>query len=290
MELRLLQYFLAVCREENISRAADMLHLTQPTLSRQIAQLEEELGTTLFIRGRHLTLTEDGMKLRRRAEEVVQMIDRIESEYRAQEELTGVVSIGAGGLSSFQSLADLIEGFQKKYPRVQFDFYTNNAEFVKERLERGLLDFGLLLEPVDITKYNYIRMNEKERWGLLLRQDHPLAAKASVTRRDLRDVPLITSNRLAIQQEVSHWFGDNLEELNIVATYNIITNVAALVDSNVACALTLEGAVNLFEGGRLTFRPLSPALEMNSVLVWKKFNPFFNAAGKFLEYFRNTYA
>ena len=221
MELRLLQYFLAVCREENISRAADMLHLTQPTLSRQIAQLEEELGTTLFIRGRHLTLTEDGMKLRRRAEEVVQMIDRIESEYRAQEELAGVVSIGAGGLSSFQSLADLIEGFQKKYPRVQFDFYTNNAEFVRERLERGLLDFGLLLEPVDITKYNYIRMKEKERWGLLLRQDHPLAVKASVTRRDLQDVPLITSNRLAIQQEVSHWFGGSLEELNIVATYKI---------------------------------------------------------------------
>ena len=124
----------------------------------------------------------------------------------------------------------------------------------------------------------------------MLRQDHPLAAKASVTRNDLQDVPLITSNRLAIQQEVSHWFGGSLEELNIVATYNIITNVAALVDSNVACALTLEGAVSLFEGGRLTFRPLSPALEMNSVLVWKKFNPFFNAAGKFLEYFKDMYA
>ena len=290
MELRLLQYFLAVCREENISRAADMLHLTQPTLSRQIAQLEEVLGATLFIRGRHLALTEAGMKLRSRAEEIVQMMDRIEIEFREQEELAGVVSIGAGGLSSFQSLANLIEGFQKKYPRVQFDFYTNNAEFVKERLERGLLDFGLLLEPVDITKYNYLRMKEKERWGLLLRQDHPLAAKASVTRNDLQDVPLITSNRLAIQQEVSHWFGGSLEELNIVATYNIITNVAALVDSNVACALTLEGAVSLFEGGRLTFRPLSPALEMNSVLVWKKFNPFFNAAGKFLEYFKDMYA
>ncbi len=290
MELRLLQYFLAVCREENMTRAADMLHLTQPTLSRQIAQLEEELGAPLFIRGRHLALTEAGMKLRRRAEEIMQLMDKIEIEFKEQEEVTGVVSIGAGGLSSFRSLSELIYGFQKLYPRVQFDFYTNNAEFVKERLDRGLLDFGLLLEPVEISKYNYIRMKEKERWGLLMRTDHPLAAKASVTREDIRSVPLTTSNRLAIQQEINHWFGDMMDELNIVATHNIITNVVDLVDIGAACALTMEGAVNLFEGGRLTFRPVSPALEMNTVLVWKKFNPFFNAAGKFLDYFKTMYA
>ena len=290
MELRLLQYFLAVCREENMTRAADMLHLTQPTLSRQIAQLEEELGAPLFIRGRHLALTEAGMKLRRRAEEIMQLMDKIEIEFKEQEEVAGVVSIGAGGLSSFRSLSELIHGFQKLYPRVQFDFYTNNAEFVKERLDRGLLDFGLLLEPVEISKYNYIRMKEKERWGLLMRTDHPLAAKASVTREDIRSVPLTTSNRLAIQQEISHWFGDMMDDLNIVATHNIITNVVDLVDIGAACALTLEGAVNLFEGGRLTFRPVSPALEMNTVLAWKKFNPFFNAAGKFLEYFKTMYA
>lgn len=290
MELRLLQYFLAVCREENITRAAEMMHLTQPTLSRQIAQLEEELGTPLFIRGRHLALTEAGMKLRRRAEEIMQLIDKIEIEFKEQEEVAGVVSIGAGGLSSFRSLSELIQGFQKQYPRVQFDFYTNNAEFVKERLDRGLLDFGLLLEPVDISKYNYIRMKEKERWGLLMRTDHPLAAKASVTREDIRTVPLTTSNRLAIQQEISHWFGDMMDELNIVATHNIITNVVDMVDIGAACALTLEGAVNHFEGGSLTFRPVSPTLEMNTVLVWKKFNPFFNAAGKFLEYFKTMYA
>ena len=259
MELRLLQYFLAVCREENMTRAADMLHLTQPTLSRQIAQLEEELGAPLFIRGRHLALTEAGMKLRRRAEEIMQLMDKIEIEFKEQEEVAGVVSIGAGGLSSFRSLSELMHGFQKLYPRVQFDFYTNNAEFVKER------------------------------WGLLMRTDHPLAAKASVTREDLRSVPLMTSNRLAIRQEISHWFGDMMDELNIVATHNIITNVVDVVDIGAACAFTVEGAVSLFEGGRLTFRPVSPALEMNTVLAWKKFNPFFNAAGKFLEYFKTMY-
>lgn len=289
MILRLLQYFLAVCREENITRAAEMLHVTQPTLSRQMAQLEEELGATLFIRGRRLTLTEAGMKLRSRAEEIVRMMDRIETEFQEEEELAGTVSIGAGGLSSFQSLPPVIEEFLKKYPRVRFDFHTNNADFIKEQLDRGLLDFGLLLEPVDIAKYDYIRMREKERWGLLMRQDNPLARKAFITRRDLRKVPLITSNRLAIQQEVSQWLGNVLEELDIIATYNIITNVSSLVDSGLACALTLEGAVSLFEGGRLTFRPLSPALEMNSVLVWKKFNPFFNTAGKFLEFFQSQY-
>ena len=183
----------------------------------------------------------------------------------------------------------MIEEFLKKYPRVRFDFHTNNADFIKEQLDRGLLDFGLLLEPVDIAKYDYIRMREKERWGLLMRQDNPLARKAFITRRDLRKVPLITSNRLAIQQEVSQWLGNVLEELDIIATYNIITNVSSLVDSGLACALTLEGAVSLFEGGRLTFRPFSPALEMNSVLVWKKFNPFFNTAGKFLEFFQSQY-
>ena len=289
MILRLLQYFLAVCREENITRAAEMLHVTQPTLSRQMAQLEEELGATLFIRGRRLTLTEAGMKLRSRAEEIVRMMDRIETDFQEEEELAGTVSIGAGGLSSFQSLPPVIEEFLKKYPRVRFDFHTNNADFIKEQLDRGLLDFGLLLEPVDIAKYDYIRMREKERWGLLMRQDNPLARKAFITRRDLRKVPLITSNRLAIQQEVSQWLGNVLEELDIIATYNIITNVSSLVDSGLACALTLEGAVSLFEGGRLTFRPLSPALEMNSVLVWKKFNPFFNTAGKFLEFFQSQY-
>ena len=289
MILRLLQYFLAVCREENITRAAEMLHVTQPTLSRQMAQLEEELGATLFIRGRRLTLTEAGMKLRSRAEEIVRMMDRIETEFQEEEELAGTVSIGAGGLSSFQSLPPVIEEFLKKYPRVRFDFHTNNADFIKEQLDRSLLDFGLLLEPVDIAKYDYIRMREKERWGLLMRQDNPLARKAFITRRDLRKVPLITSNRLAIQQEVSQWLGNVLEELDIIATYNIITNVSSLVDSGLACALTLEGAVSLFEGGRLTFRPLSPALEMNSVLVWKKFNPFFNTAGKFLEFFQSQY-
>lgn len=287
MELRVLQYFLAVVREENISRAADVLHVTQPTLSRQMAQLEEELGTPLFIRGRHLSLTDAGVMLRRRAEEVVALMDKIESEFEEQGEIGGIISIGSGGLSASQILPPVMQSFRQKYPKVQFQFYTNSAEHVKERLDQGLLDFGLLLEPIDVTKYDYLRMVEKEKWGLLLRTDHPLALKEYIKKEDLYGIPLITTDRLSLQKEMENWLGDSISSLDIFATYNIITNVAMLVSSGVASALTIEGAVNLFGNDKLIFKPLFPELSMTSVLVWKKFQPNFGAAGKFLEYFKS---
>lgn len=287
MEFRVLQYFLAVVREENISRAAEVLHVTQPTLSRQMTQLEEELGTKLFIRGRHLALTDAGVMLRRRAEEVAALMDKIESEFEAQDEIGGVISIGSGGLSASHILPSVMAGFRKKYPKVQFQLYTNSAEYVKERLDQGLLDFGFLLEPVDVTKFDYIRMKREERWGLLLQSDHHLARQEYVTKEDLANEPLITTNRLSVQKELENWLGTPFSELDIFATYNIITNVAMLVDGGVASALTIEGAVNLFEGERMVFRPLYPELSMTSVLAWKKFQPNFGAAGKFLDYFKS---
>lgn len=287
MEFRILQYFLAVVREENISRAADVLHVTQPTLSRQMAQLEEELGTKLFIRGKHLALTDAGVMLRRRAEEVVALMDKIESEFETQDETGGVISIGSGGLSASHILPSVMAGFRQKYPKVQFQLYTNSAEYIKERLEQGLLDFGFLLEPIDVTKFDYIRMKREEKWGLLLKSDHPLAQQEHITKEALVKEPLITTNRLSVQKELENWLGVPFSELDIFATYNIITNVAILVDSGVASALTIEGAVNLFEGERMVFRPLYPELPMSSVLAWKKFQPNFGAAGKFLDYFKS---
>lgn len=287
MELRLLQYFLAVVREENISRAAEVLHITQPTLSRQMSQLEEELGVTLFKRGRHLTLTDAGVMLRHRAEEVTALMEKLEKEFEEQSEVAGVISIGSGGLSSSLTLPKAMESFRKKYPKVQFQLYTNSANHVKEQLEQGLLDFGFLLEPLDITKFDYIRMKEKEKWGLLLNRDHPLAEKECITREDLADLPLITTDRLTLQKELESWMGDTLSQMNLFATYNIITNVVMLVNSGVASALTIEGAVNLYESSRLAFRPLYPELTMTSVLAWKKFQPNFGAAGKFLEHYKS---
>lgn len=286
MELRVLQYFLAVVREENISRAAESLHVTQPTLSRQMTQLEEELGTPLFIRGKHLTLTDAGVMLRRRAEEVVSLINKIESEFEEQNEVGGIISIGSGGLSAVEFLLPAMQSFREKYPRVQFQFYTNSAEYVKERLDQGLLDFGLLLEPIDITKYDYLRMPAKEKWGLLLRSDSPLAEKEYITKADLQSIPLITTDRRSLQNELEHWLGKPFSELDIFATYNIITNVALLVNSGAASALTIEGAVNLFGSDKFVFKPLFPELSMTSVLAWKKFQPSFGASGKFLEYLK----
>ena len=287
MELRVLQYFLTIVREENISRAAEVLHVTQPTLSRQMSQLEEELGVQLFIRGRHLALTDAGVMLRRRAEEVTILMDKIESEFEEKAEVGGVISIGSGGLLAMQSLTPVMESFRKKYPKVQYQLYTNSAEYVKERLDQGLLDFGFLLEPIDVTKFDYIRMPEKERWGLLMQADHPLAKNEYILREDLFSISLITSDRLSIQKELENWLGDNFSKLDIFATYNIITNVAMLVNEGVASALTIEGAVNLFESHRVVFKPLYPELAMTSVLAWKKFQPNFGAAGKFLEHFKS---
>lgn len=290
MELRVLRYFLTVVREENISRAADILHVTQPTLSRQIAQLEEELGTPLFIRGKHLVLTDAGVMLRRRAEEVVQLMDKITDEFQEQEDLAGVITIGSGGQAAASILTEAMESFHQKYPRVTYNFYTNNADNIKEYLDRGLLDFGLLLEPVDIGKYDYIRLGTKERWGILMRPDHPLAQKDKIEKNDLKGIPLITTNRTALQQEIAGWFGEDFEQLDLFATYNIITNVATLVAGGAACALTIGGAVDLFDRERLTFRPLYPELSMTSVLAWKKFNPVFGAAGRFLEHFKSIHS
>lgn len=189
MELRVLQYFLTVAREGNITRAADILHITQPTLSRQLQQLEQELGTELFVRGRNFTLTDSGVILRRRAEEVIDLLYKIESEIAAADDVAGIVSIGSGALKSSHILPELISGFKKLYPKVSFEIYSNSSQYIKERLDRGLLDFGILLEPVDIEEYEYLRLPGRERWGLLMRRGHPLAEQESVTCADLLSVP-----------------------------------------------------------------------------------------------------
>lgn len=287
MELRVLQYFLTVVREENITRAANILHVSQPSLSRQMAQLEEELGTQLFVRGRRLTLTDAGVLLRRRAEEVSALMNKIESEFEDQTETGGYISIGAGGLGASFTVAEAIRGFREKYPKVQFQIYTNSAEHIKERLEQGLLDFGLLLEPVDVSKYDYIRMKEKETWGLLMRPDSPLAEKPYITKDDLTGIPVMITDRRSLQKEFENWLGTEISTLDVFMTFNIITNVVMFVSCGLAYAITIEAAVDLFDKEKLVFRPLYPEISMTSVLAWKKFQPNFGAAGKFIEHFKS---
>ena len=231
MEIRVLKYFLTVVREESISRAAEVLHITQPTLSRQLAQLEEETGVRLFRRGsRKITLTSEGLLLRRRAEEIVELVERTAAELpRQTRELEGTVTVGSGEVASVEILTRLCGSFREMHPKVVFDLYTASADAVKERMERGLIDVGLLLEPVDLEKFEFIRLGVRERFVLLMRPDDPLAAKAGVTREDLADLPLILPRRLNVQSELASWFGEIFGSLNIAFTGNLPSNKLPIV-------------------------------------------------------------
>lgn len=287
MDIRVLRYFLTVVREENISKAAQVLHVTQPTLSRQIAQLEEELGTSLFVRGKHLTLTDAGVMLRRRAEEVTELMDKIEEEFASRDEIGGIISIGSGVLKASRVLADALLGFRKQYPKVQYELYTNTSDYIKERLDKGLLDFGLMIEPVDVSRYDYIRLKEKERWGLVIPEGHPLAGKEYITGDDLKTTPLITPSRQAVQREITRWLEEDIQNLDILASCNLITSMAVMLNEGDACFLTIEGAMEPYEDKGQVFRPLYPELSTSSLLVWKRFQPFSGAAGKFAEYLKS---
>ena len=281
MELRVLKYFLAVAREGNITRAAALLHLTQPTLSRQLMQLEAELGVKLLRRGKyHVSLTDDGMLLRRRAQELVELAEKTEQAFQRQAgELAGEVAIGTGESDSMTALSLRIAAFRRDHPLVRFSIYSAAADEIQERLEKGLLDLGMLMEPVDIGRYEFIRLPQRDRWGVLVPRDHPLARKAAVTPQDLLGVPLLLSRRERVQQELAGWFGDDFERADIAGTYNLILNAANMVRSGVGVALGF-----LIDGlsDELCFLPLSPPLETGTVLVWKKDQAFSPAAEEFL--------
>ena len=286
MELRVLKYFLVVAREENITKAASLLHVTQPTLSRQLMQLEEELGVKLFHRGKyHIILTDDGILLRRRAQEIVDLAEKTEREFQRQEELSGEVSIGAGESNSMTVLSRTMTVFRQKHPLVRFSIYSATADDIKDRLEKGLLDLGLLAEPVDIGRYEFIRMPKRDRWGLWVRYDDPLAQKETVGPKDLLGIPLLVSQRELVQKELAAWFGDSYEKLEIAATYNLILNAANMVRNHMGAAL------GFFIGNladELRFVPLSPALETGTVLVWKRDQAFSPAATAFLNQIKNA--
>ena len=286
MEIRVLRYFLTVVREESITKASEVLHITQPTLSRQLAQMEEDIGVKLFDRGtRKIKLTNEGILLRRRAEEILQLVDKTEKELVEQEEqVEGKISIGCGEIAAVQLLPKIIESFRRKYPRVTFDIFTATADLVKEQMEKGLLDIGLLLEPVDMEKYEFIRLNIREKWVVLMRSDDPLSKKETVSAKDLSVLPLILPRRMNVQSELASWFGNYYEKLDIVFTSNLSTNSAIMVNGGLAYSLVIEGAVPFWDQSKVTFRPLDPPLTATSVLAWKRGQPFSLATIKFIKH------
>ena len=285
MELRVLKYFLTVAREENITKAAQILHITQPTLSRQLIQLEEELGVKLLKRsGHHVYLTDDGLLLKRRAQEITELAEKTVDDFLHRDsEIAGEIAIGSGEYEASRVLTDLMAEFQKEYPLVRYRVFSSDSDNIKEQIERGLLDMGLLMEPVDISKYDFVRIPEEEVWGVLVREDMELAKKEYVVPEDLMDLPLIMTRREMMQNELMHWFGEYAEQLEIMGGGNLLYNMAAMVRSGIGIVITpmLECS---YEG--LRFVPLRPGIRSGIVLVWKKAQMYSAAARKFIEFIR----
>ncbi len=285
MEVRVLRYFLAVAREQTISGAAETLHVSQPTLSRQLMDMEEELGKQLFIRGnRHITLTEDGVFLRKRAEEIIDLIDKTEAEITASDEaVSGDIYIGAGETDVMRLIARVAKSIQNDYPDIRYHLFSGNAADVTEKLDRGLLDFGLLIDPTDMTKYEFLKLPATDTWGVLMRKDSPLAQKTAVEAKDLWDKPLLCSRQRLAERDMQRWLKKKPEQLNIVATYNLIYNAAIMVEEGFGYALTLDKLIKTPEDGVLCFKPLKPETKVSLAIIWKKYQVFSKAAELFLK-------
>lgn len=287
MELRVLKYFLTVAREENITKAAESLHITQPTLSKQLMDLEIEIGKKLFIRGnRKITLTQEGMLLYKRAEEIADLVSKTEKELKqADDIISGDIYIGAGETDLIRNIAKAAKNMQNKHPLVHFHIESGDSKTVLEHLDKGLIDFGLIFGNIDMTKYNSIEIPTKDSWGVLIRQDSELADKDFITIEDLIDKPLIVS-RQGISGELQNWFQSDIEKLNIVATYNLIFNASILVEEGLGYALCLEKIINT-NNSNLYFKPLHPMLKISAGIVWKKHQVFSKSSEKFLNYLIN---
>lgn len=284
MDIRVLQYFLTVAREESITKAAETLHMTQPPLSRQIKDLENELGKLLLIRGsKKVTLTEDGMLLRKRAEEMVDLMEKTKAELASSSEnINGEIYIGGGETDAISFLAQAAHNLQQEHPLIRYHIYSGDAGHVTERLDKGLIDFGLLVEPVDITKYDYIRLPVKDTWGVLMRKDSPLAEKDNICAEDLHDKPLIVSHQTSTSSEMSAWLKTDISKLNVVATYDLIYNASHFVKKGFGYVIALDKLINTSGDSNLCFRPLYPTLEAGLCIVWKKYQVFSRASDTFL--------
>lgn len=288
MELRVLKYFLAVAREGSITGAANSLHLTQPTLTRQLQDLEKELKQKLLIRGKYkVTLTPEGMILRKRAQEIVDLVEKTQSELSISDTISGDIYIGGGESDCMKHIAHIIKEIQKDYPDIKFHIYSGNAEDVTEKLDKGLLDFGVLIQPVDLSKYDTITLPDKDIWGVIMRKDSKLAKKDYIELEDLKNLPLINSRqamrKLNGKNEFIEWFQGEFENLNTVATINLVYNAAVMVKAGIGYAITLDKLVDTSSESTLCFKPLKPQLESALDIVWKKYQVFSPAAKLFLD-------
>lgn len=291
MELIQMKYFLAVAREESISKAADFLYITQPSLTRQIQKMEKEVGQPLFVRGKKMRLTEAGQLLRRRAEEILSLYEKTERELICpQASLGGDVYIGGGETRAMQFLLNAAQKMRAQYPNIKLHIHSGDIADVCEHIDKGLLDFGLVIEPADLSRYESLRLPYHEVWGLLMPKDRPLAAKKSISPQDLRGVPLIQSRHSLLRSNVTEWYRSVAEEQNVVATYNLIYNAALMAEAGIGCVLSIDGLVNTTGESKLCFCPLSPPVTAHVDVIWKKYQLFSQAAQIFLQFLREEVA
>ncbi len=287
MEIRLLRYFLAVAQEESISKAADILHITQPTLSRQLMDLEKELNTKLLIRGKRnkkITLTEDGKLLKSRAQEIIELTNKTESEFLfGDKNISGDIFIGGGETDAIRVIARTIKRLSLEYPNIKYHFYSGNGEDVTEKLNKGLLDFGVFIEPIDKKEYGFIQLPQNDTWGILMRKDSDLAKKECIEPEDLINIPLFSSRQYLVKNLISGWLGFDFEKLNIIGSYNLLYNASIMVEEGLGYALCIDKLINISGDSKLCFKPLKPKLEAGILVAWTKNQPLSKIAKLFIQ-------
>lgn len=287
MEIRLLRYFLAVAQEESISKAADILHITQPTLSRQLMDLEKELNTKLLIRGKRnkkITLTEDGKLLKSRAQEIIELTNKTESEFLfGDKNISGDIFIGGGETDAIRVIARTIKRLSLEYPNIKYHFYSGNGEDVTEKLNKGLLDFGVFIEPIDKKEYGFIQLPQNDTWGILMRKDSDLAKKEFIEPEDLINIPLFSSRQYLVKNLISGWLGFDFEKLNIIGSYNLLYNASIMVEEGLGYALCIDKLINISGDSKLCFKPLKPKLEAGILVAWTKNQPLSKIAKLFIQ-------
>ncbi|CDE42374.1 putative uncharacterized protein [Clostridium sp. CAG:768] len=287
MEIRLLRYFLAVAQEESISKAADILHITQPTLSRQLMDLEKELNTKLLIRGKRnkkITLTEDGKLLKSRAQEIIELTNKTESEFLfGDKNISGDIFIGGGETDAIRVIARTIKRLSLEYPNIKYHFYSGNGEDVTEKLNKGLLDFGVFIEPIDKKEYGFIQLPQNDTWGILMRKDSDLAKKEFIEPEDLINIPLFSSRQYLVKNLISGWLGFDFEKLNIIGSYNLLYNASIMVEEGLGYALCIDKLINISGDSKLCFKPLKPKLEAGILVAWNKNQPLSKIAKLFIQ-------
>lgn len=285
MDLRVLRYFLMVAREQSFTKAAEQLKITQPTLSRQLAALEEELGVQLFNRGRHnITLTNEGVLLKRRALEIVDLEDKITSEFKAKDGIIeGKINIGCGEFMAVETLAGICKGFRDKYPLAQFAIHTGTADTILEKMNKGLIDIGLFLEPVSTEGMDYIRIQDCDHWVVTMRADDELAGREYITKEDLKNRPLILPERISIQSELANWFGKEFTDLDIAATSNLGTNAGVMALNGLGYPISVEGAARYWRHELIVQKRLYPEIRTSTVIAWRRNIPYSAVVNKFIE-------